>query len=147
MLILTEWLVHLATAYLIVGAAFWVPFARRGAARIDPHAREATWGFRLIILPGTALLWPILAWRWVSGATTPAEEWNAHRAAARQMVGAPARPNRPRVSAETAASCESRRPGANVSAPTLSPVPVGRHRQFEREGERLLEASGREAHT
>ena len=50
--------------YAVVGLAFAVVFAMRGAAAIDPVARHASWGFRAILIPGAALLWPVLAVRW-----------------------------------------------------------------------------------
>jgi hypothetical protein len=50
--------------YLACGLVFAVPFAWIGVRKIDPHAGAGTWGFRLIIIPGTILLWPWLAWRW-----------------------------------------------------------------------------------
>lgn len=78
-------LVHVLLAalgvYLVAGLVFAVPFVLFGAARIEPAARGATWGFRLIILPATVALWPWLAWRWAS--ERPAVERNAHRDRAR----------------------------------------------------------------
>ena len=70
--------------YLICGLVFAVPFAFRGAGKIDPHAAHGTWGFRLLIIPGTILLWPMLAQRWLKGVHEPPEEKNAHRCAARR---------------------------------------------------------------
>jgi hypothetical protein len=135
MVILAEWLVHLTTAYLMVGTAFWVPFAWRGAARVDPHARGATWGFRLIILPGTAILWPILAWRWMSGATSPPEEWNAHRAGSRWTAAEPVRLDRPDAVLLATASRgpetghepeETIRDGAHPNVTSVNPAQWGR---------------------
>jgi hypothetical protein len=57
-------LVWLAALYALLGALFAPLFAWRGAARLDPLAREGTLGFRLVILPGSAALWPLLALRW-----------------------------------------------------------------------------------
>ena len=74
--------------YLAVGAVFALPFALAGAKRMDPHAAHGSWGFRLLILPGTAALWPLLLCRWVKGATTPPEENNAHRKLARTTADA-----------------------------------------------------------
>ena len=61
---------HLATisvwfgaAYLALGLAFAIPFAVRWAGRLDPAAHRGTWGFRLLIVPGAVLLWPVLATR------------------------------------------------------------------------------------
>jgi len=70
-------------AYLACGLAFAIPFALAGAKRIDPHAAHGSWGFRLLIIPGTIAFWPLLLKRWTSGATEPPEECNAHRKAAR----------------------------------------------------------------
>jgi uncharacterized membrane protein YfcA len=56
-------LVGVAAAYLTAGFLFAVPFVARWAGRLDPAARAGTLGFRLLILPGAALLWPLLARR------------------------------------------------------------------------------------
>jgi hypothetical protein len=77
----------LAGVYLASGLVFAIPFVLRGVTRIDPHAEPGTWGFRLLIVPGTVFLWPILARRWMCGATHPPEERNAHRRAAGQSHG------------------------------------------------------------
>ena len=73
-------------AYLACGFVFAVPFVLTGAKRIDPHAAHGSWGFRVLILPGTLFLWPLLAKRWLSGAVEPREERNAHRTAARKAA-------------------------------------------------------------
>lgn len=82
-LTIATWLARVFEFYLLFGALFAVAFAWRGAARVDPSAREGTWGFRLLILPGSALLWPLLALRWsrgwLTGNTEPPGESNAHR--------------------------------------------------------------------
>jgi hypothetical protein len=77
-----NWIVGLLALYVIAGLIFAVPFVLRGVNRIDPVARESTWGFRIIILPGVVALWPLLATRWLGGRRPPAER-NAHRDAAR----------------------------------------------------------------
>lgn len=51
-------------AYAAVGLAFAPAFVTAGAARLDPAARGASWAFRLLILPGSAALWPLLAVKW-----------------------------------------------------------------------------------
>lgn len=53
-------LVTTALAYLAAGLLFAVPFVARWAGRLDPAAREGTVGFRLLAIPGAALLWPVL---------------------------------------------------------------------------------------
>ncbi len=56
-------LVAAAGVYLGLGALFAIGFALRWAGRLDPVAREGSVGFRLLVLPGAALLWPYLAVR------------------------------------------------------------------------------------
>lgn len=80
---LATWLVYGLTAYVGLGLLFAVPFVWRGAARVDPVAAEGTRGFRLLILPGAAAFWPLLAWRWMRGVSEPPAERNPHRCAAR----------------------------------------------------------------
>ncbi len=49
--------------YLVAGLLFGLWFAWRGAERLDPGARSGTLGFRLLLLPGCAALWPWLVLR------------------------------------------------------------------------------------
>jgi hypothetical protein len=72
--------------YLVCGLVFAIPFALVGVKRIDPHATHGSWGFRLLIIPGTMALWPLLLRRWATGSEEPPEECNAHRRAARKGV-------------------------------------------------------------
>jgi hypothetical protein len=67
---------------LACGLLFAIPFVLVGVKHIDPHAAHGSWGFRLLILPGTIALWPLLLKRWFCGNTHPPEERNAHRLAA-----------------------------------------------------------------
>ena len=72
-------LLGLAALYLGIGLVFAIPFVLMGVQRLDPHARHGSWGFRLLILPGTMALWPLLLGRWLKGVSAPPEEHNAHR--------------------------------------------------------------------
>ena len=83
MLTTATWLVNILGIYLSVGIVFAIAFVWKGGGKIDPSAQEGTIGFRLLILPGAAALWPILARRWLDGAGPP-EEHNPHRAAAQE---------------------------------------------------------------
>lgn len=51
--------------YFALGAIFAIAFALRGVERVDPVAKGASWGFRLLILPGAAAFWPLLLGRWL----------------------------------------------------------------------------------
>jgi len=75
--------------YLACGLGFALPFAFMGVSRIDPHAAHGTWGFRLLIIPGTLALWPILLRRWMKGVRAPPEEDTAHRKLAHFETGRP----------------------------------------------------------
>jgi hypothetical protein len=77
-----EWLVRAAGLYLLAGTCFAVPFVIAGVGRIDPSAHAGTLGFRLIILPGVVLLWPLLLTRLVRRVTSPPAENTPHRVAA-----------------------------------------------------------------
>ena len=54
--------------YLGVGAVFAVAFVTRGVGAVDHNAHNAPPGFRVLILPGSAALWPVLAWKWLRAA-------------------------------------------------------------------------------
>lgn len=69
----------LVAVYLTCGLLVAIPFVLMGVGKIDPHAAHASWGFRLLILPGAMVFWPMLLRRWVRGVRSPPEEGNAHR--------------------------------------------------------------------
>lgn len=77
-------LVAVFLGYAGVGLVFGVAFALFGARRLDPAAAEGTWGFRALLVPGAAALWPLLLARWVRGNAKPVER-NAHRDAAAEV--------------------------------------------------------------
>ena len=81
---MAEGLLTLFGVYLLLGAVFAFPFVLLGVGKIDSHAAHGSWGFRLLIIPGTILLWPFLARRWVKGSQEPPEENSAHRVLARK---------------------------------------------------------------
>ena len=60
-----ELLVRAAEVYAAIGLIFAIAFAARGVDRIDPAAHGSTRGFRLVIIPGVAALWPLLLKRWI----------------------------------------------------------------------------------
>lgn len=76
--------------YALIGIVFAIVFVTRLAGKIDSAAREGTWGFKLLILPGAAAFWPLLLKRVLGGKSDPPEEKNAHRVAACQLHCDPA---------------------------------------------------------
>lgn len=66
-----EWVVAVAAGYAAVGLLFGLAFVTIGVARLDPAARGTSVGFRLLILPGSAALWPFLLLKWLSAVRAP----------------------------------------------------------------------------
>lgn len=81
-ILVASWIVRIIGIYLALGILFAVLFVWRGASKIDPSASQATAGFRLMIFPGAAALWPLLLWRWLRRTSHPPQERNAHPLAA-----------------------------------------------------------------
>lgn len=50
-------------AYAVVGALVAAVFLTVGVGRVDPAAR-GSYLFRLLMIPATVGLWPIVLWRW-----------------------------------------------------------------------------------
>ena len=80
-MLVAEWIEAAVAVYAALGLVFAAAFVTARVGAVDPAASNATPGFRLVVLPGAALLWPLLAVRWVRGAG-PAVERTAHRALA-----------------------------------------------------------------
>jgi hypothetical protein len=79
MLLIAQLLVGLLAVYAGAGVLFALLFVTRGVERLDASAAGAGVAFRLLILPGAAAFWPLLAWRWLHGVSEPPLERNAHR--------------------------------------------------------------------
>ena len=62
------WFVRIFAAYGALGLVFAAAFVARGIHRVDPVAAGAPLGFRLIVVPGVAALWPLLVVRWARAA-------------------------------------------------------------------------------
>jgi hypothetical protein len=62
---LAQILVTTMAVYGGLGAIFAVAFTYVGIEHLDPVARHAPLGFRLIVAPGSVLLWPLLLVRWI----------------------------------------------------------------------------------
>lgn len=81
-----EFIVGLGETYAGIGAIFALPFVLRGVDRIDPQAAGAPVMFRLLILPGTILFWPLLLVRWTAGSMAPPRPVTAHTRLARRTA-------------------------------------------------------------
>ena len=61
---IARWILAIVAAYTGTGIVFGVPFLAFGIERIDPAARGAGVGFRVLVFPGVVALWPVMAARW-----------------------------------------------------------------------------------
>ncbi|MEM1416252.1 MAG: hypothetical protein AAGH15_15195 [Myxococcota bacterium] len=67
-------IVEAGFVYLGLGAVVALLFVLLGIGRVDQGARGWSLGrigFRLMVLPGCVLLWPLVALRWVQGRQPP----------------------------------------------------------------------------
>ena len=61
-------LIDLVAFYAVVGAAIALAFVTIGIARVLPVGTSVTIGARVLLLPGAAILWPYVLWRWIRAA-------------------------------------------------------------------------------
>jgi len=76
---LVKTFVYVLEIYAGLGLIFAVPFAWFGVQRVDSEAQGSEVGFRLLILPGVAALWPMFLYRWTRTIVEPPVEKNPHR--------------------------------------------------------------------
>ena len=65
MLLLATAGLYAAGLYTAMGLVLACAFLTRGISIVDPVSKGSGIGFRLIILPGVAALWPVLLTRWI----------------------------------------------------------------------------------
>jgi hypothetical protein len=59
-MILTYFLVYALYAYLLTGLLFATWFVLKGVNSIDEGMNHVSWGVRLLLIPGSILLWVVL---------------------------------------------------------------------------------------
>lgn len=52
-------------AYLLIGIIFAGAFMTKGIRTVDNIASSSSLGFKVVILPGVVMLWPILLKKWI----------------------------------------------------------------------------------
>ena len=62
---ITTILLYMVGTYLILGFIFTVPFLAKGIMKIDESAKNASIGFRIIIIPGVVVFWIFLLRKWI----------------------------------------------------------------------------------
>ena len=57
---MVEILLIIVAVYLLAGVLFVIPFLMKGLNKIDKGANGSTIGFKIIIIPGVIVFWPVL---------------------------------------------------------------------------------------
>ncbi len=52
--------------YLFAGFVFAIAFITKGVDVVDEGAHGSSFGFRLIIVPGVIVFWPVLLKKWLN---------------------------------------------------------------------------------
>jgi hypothetical protein len=60
-----EIILIIVAVYLLLGVLFVVPFLTRGLTKVDDGAHGGTIGFKIIIMPGVIVFWPVLLGKWM----------------------------------------------------------------------------------
>jgi hypothetical protein len=58
-------IIRIVEIYIACGIVFALPFVIKGVTGVDEGTYGTKLGFRLIILPGTIIFWPLLLSKWV----------------------------------------------------------------------------------
>lgn len=56
-------------AYFAIGALVALPFVAVGISRVDAAAKGSSIAFRILVLPGSVALWPLVLMKWIRGRT------------------------------------------------------------------------------
>jgi len=51
--------------YLLLGVLFVIPFLLKGLTKVDEGTHGSTIGFKIIIIPGVIVFWPVLLSKWM----------------------------------------------------------------------------------
>lgn len=64
-MIVLKIILAVAGLYLLFGLLFAILFVSKGVEKVDEGAHGGSIGFRIIIIPGTMVFWPLLLGKWV----------------------------------------------------------------------------------
>jgi hypothetical protein len=62
---MVELVLIIALVYLLLGVLFVIPFLVKGISKVDQGAHDGTKGFKIIIIPGVIVFWPVLLNKWI----------------------------------------------------------------------------------
>jgi hypothetical protein len=61
-----QFIFTIAGIYLVCGFVFAMAFIFKGVQVIDEGAKDSTAGFKMIIIPGCVIFWPLLLVKWIT---------------------------------------------------------------------------------
>jgi len=64
---MVEVILIIVAVYLLIGVLFVIPFLMKGLTKVDEGAHGGTIGFKIIIMPGVIVFWPVLLKKWIKG--------------------------------------------------------------------------------
>jgi hypothetical protein len=65
-MIIIKIILAFAALYLLFGLLFAILFVSKGVKKVDEGANGGSIGFRIIIIPGTMVFWPLLLKKWIT---------------------------------------------------------------------------------
>lgn len=71
---MAEVILIIALIYLLLGVLFVIPFLIKGLTKVDEGAHGGSIGFKIIIIPGVIVFWPVLLRKWVNKPPSPKGE-------------------------------------------------------------------------
>jgi hypothetical protein len=63
--VIIEVILIIVLVYLLLGVLFVIPFLVKGLTKVDNGAHGGTIGFKIIIMPGVIVFWPVLLNKWM----------------------------------------------------------------------------------
>lgn len=69
-MIIISLVLMIVALYLLAGLLFAIAFVTKGVTKVDEGAQGSGWGFRLIIVPGSIVFWPLLLKKWIAARKT-----------------------------------------------------------------------------
>jgi len=60
-----EIILSIIAIYLACGFVFAIAFIAKGVEKLDEGAHGASIGFRIIVIPGAMVFWPLLLKKWM----------------------------------------------------------------------------------
>jgi hypothetical protein len=71
---MVEVILIIVLIYLLLGVLFVILFLINGLTKVDAGAHGGTIGFKIIIIPGVIVFWPVLLNKWIKANATETQK-------------------------------------------------------------------------